>query len=202
MSDSTELTFGSDVACRDGDCGVLARAIIDPRTGELTHLVVEPRHGRGPGRLAPVALAARTAGGLRLDLTRRDFDGLDEADEQRLPTGLEGGQNRLVPTPFTRGDDIGYGGHREAQTTSSDVVPVGEGEVRRADHVYATDGPIGKIRGLLVQPEDHRLTHVLLEEGHVFERKEVAIPIEAVAGIADGVVLNLTIDQVRELPEV
>lgn len=202
MSESTELAFGSDVGCRDGDCGVLARVIIDPHTRALTHLVVEPRHGHGPGRLAPVELASRTAGGLQLDLSRGDFDGLDEADEQRLPTGLAGGQDRLVPTPFTRGDGISFGRPREGGTIGSDVVPVGEGEVRRSDHVYATDGPIGRIRGLRVRPDDHQLTHVLLEEGHVFERKEVAIPIAAVAGVADGVVLNLTIEQVRDLPDV
>jgi len=46
------------------------------------------------------------------------------------------------------------------------------------------------------------VTHVLLQEGHLWGRKEVAIPISAVTGADDGIGLNLTKDQVRDLPPV
>jgi hypothetical protein len=47
-----------------------------------------------------------------------------------------------------------------------------------------------------------RVTHVLLREGHLWGRKEVAIPISAVAGIQDGIQLNITKQQVEDLPPV
>ena len=46
------------------------------------------------------------------------------------------------------------------------------------------------------------MTHVLLEEGHLWGRKEVAIPISSVTRVDD--VIRLTIDkqQVQDLPPV
>jgi hypothetical protein len=46
------------------------------------------------------------------------------------------------------------------------------------------------------------VTHVLLQEGHVFGRKEIAIPISAVTYIFHGVQLNITKQQVQDLPPV
>jgi uncharacterized protein YrrD len=75
--------------------------------------------------------------------------------------------------------------------------------VRRGEHVHASDGAIGHIQGLVIDPSDHHVTHVLLQEGHLWGKKEVAIPIGAVEEVAeDGVRLGLSREQVRELPPV
>ena len=91
-----------------------------------------------------------------------------------------------------RGDQHGPG--RRAITYDS--VPPGDVQVRRGDHVHATDGEIGLVEGLVIDPGDHQVTHVLLQEGHLWGRKEVAIPIRAVTGMKLGVQLNLTRQQV------
>ena len=83
-----------------------------------------------------------------------------------------------------------------------DVVPVGETDVGPGERVHAVDGEIGRIQGFLVDPGDHRVTHVLLQEGHVWGRKEVAIPIRTVTGFDGGIRLNITKKQVEELPPV
>ena len=85
---------------------------------------------------------------------------------------------------------------------TTDRVPLGEVEVRRGEHVSATDGEIGRVRGLVIDPGDHCVTHVLLDEGHLWGQKRVAIPISAVKDVAAGVRLNLTKDEVRDLPPV
>jgi hypothetical protein len=46
------------------------------------------------------------------------------------------------------------------------------------------------------------VTHVLLQEGHLWGRKKVAIPISAVTGVDAGIRLSLTKEQVGELPPV
>ena len=81
-----------------------------------------------------------------------------------------------------------------------DVVPRGETEVARGDHVHALDGEIGQVEGFLVDPGDHRVTHVLLREGHFWGRKEVAIPLSAVTRIQNGIRLNMTKKQIEDLP--
>jgi sporulation protein YlmC with PRC-barrel domain len=79
---------------------------------------------------------------------------------------------------------------------------VGEVEVRRGEHVHAKDGAIGRVQGLVIDPSDHHVTHVLLDEGHLWGEKRVAIPIGAVTGVDDGVSVSLTKDEVRDLPPV
>jgi sporulation protein YlmC with PRC-barrel domain len=88
------------------------------------------------------------------------------------------------------------------QATTSDVIPEGEVEIRRGEHVHATDGSIGRVQGLVIDPSDHHVTHVLLDEGHLWGERQVAIPISAVTDVKDGVRLNLSKDEVRDLPPV
>ena len=80
-------------------------------------------------------------------------------------------------------------------------IPAGDVEIRRGECVHATDGDIGRVQGLVVDPSDHHVTHVLLEEGHLWGKKEVSIPIESVTEVSDdGVRLALSRDEVRDLP--
>jgi hypothetical protein len=44
------------------------------------------------------------------------------------------------------------------------------------------------------------VTHVLLKEGHLWGRKQVAIPVSAVASVDAGIRLNITKKQVENLP--
>ena len=46
------------------------------------------------------------------------------------------------------------------------------------------------------------MTHVLLRKGHLPGRKEVAIPISAVASTGNGIRLKITKQEVRDLPPV
>jgi hypothetical protein len=75
-------------------------------------------------------------------------------------------------------------------------------QVRRGDRVHATDGEIGEVKGLVIDRGSYHVTHVLLQEGHLFGRKEVAIPISAVTKDDLGIQLSLTKGQVEGLPPV
>ena len=44
------------------------------------------------------------------------------------------------------------------------------------------------------------MTHVILREGHLWGRKQVAIPGDAIASVTDGIRLNITKKQVEDLP--
>ncbi len=69
--------------------------------------------------------------------------------------------------------------------------------------MHATDGEIGRVQGLVIEPVDHHVTHVLLQEGHLWGRKEVAIPIGSVIAIEKGSLrLGLTKQEVEDLPAV
>ncbi len=214
MSESGDFTIGSDVRCSDGTCGELTRVVIDPVARALTHLVVEPRHGRGMGRLVPVGLVESAAAEIRLRCTTAEFEALEEAEETQFLPGADGNwdyeQEQMLSWPYygvAMGVGMGSMGmgtagyvRTEPQTVTHDRVPAGEVEVRRGEHVHATDGAIGRVQGLVVDPGDHHVTHVLLDEGHLWGKKRVAIPIGAVTGTSDGVWLSLTKDEVGDLP--
>ncbi len=77
---------------------------------------------------------------------------------------------------------------------------MGETEVGPGESVHALDGEIGRVQRFVVNPDDHKVTHVLLEEGHLWGRREVAIPIGAVTRVDGGIRLNITKKQVGDLP--
>ncbi|MGO9192320.1 MAG: hypothetical protein ACLP8X_28205 [Streptosporangiaceae bacterium] len=58
------------------------------------------------------------------------------------------------------------------------------------------------LQGLVTDPGTGHVTHVLLQEGHLWGRREVVIPIGAVTGVNDGIRLNITKQQVQDLPPV
>ncbi len=98
---------------------------------------------------------------------------------------------------------LGMGGGASHQAVTYDKVPQGEVEVKRGQRVHALDGPIGHVRGLVVDPTDHQVTHILLDEGHLWGKKEVSIPIGEVIGVDDdGVRVSLTKSAVEQLPPV
>jgi sporulation protein YlmC with PRC-barrel domain len=216
MSEPAEFIIGSDVACTDGDCGHLIRVVVDPVARAITHLVVEPRHARSAGHLVPIDLVTSTTENIQLRCTKAEFDALEDAEEtQFLPAtgGLEGyEQDQVLQLPFfgLGLPGVGLGASRTPgvarrpgpHAVAYDRVPLGEVEVRRGDHVDATDGAIGRVQGLVIDPGDHHVTHILLDEGHLWGEKRVAIPITAVTRVGEVIRLSLTKDEVRDLPPV
>ena len=195
MAADSEFTIGARASCSDGYCGEVRRLIIDPAARTVTHLVIQPGHRKEAGRLVPVDLVDTTAGDIRLRCTIAEFDQLDPAEEADVVEGRGLG----IPTP-TGPPPVGI--PRPARITVQEVVPVGEAQVRPGDRVHALDGEIGQVHGFLVDPDDHQVTHVLLREGHFWGHKEVAIPVTAVTGVDLGIQLNLTREQVGDLPPV
>jgi sporulation protein YlmC with PRC-barrel domain len=195
MAETTAFTIGANVSCTDGACGEVSRLIVDPAADTVTHLVVEPKHRRGHGRLVPVDLVDTSTGQIRLRCTTAEFDKLDPAEETRqLP------EEPPEPTILAGYDPASSAGRR--QYVTEDSIPVGEDEVGPGEHVHATDGHIGQVRGFVIDPGSHQVTHVLLQEGHLWGRKEVVIPISAVTQVDDGIRLSITRQQVRDLPPV
>ena len=211
MAQTMTFWIGADASCTDGACGQVSRVIVNPVAREVTHLVVDPKHRNGPGRLVPVDLADATTGQIRLRCTLAEFQTLRPAEETESvpdldPTGhaqarVQKQQLRMVGGVVwpVRDPD----GPKAPQEVTVDSVPFGEVEVHRELTVCATDAEIGQVQGLIVEPGGHHVTHVLLQDGHMWGRKEVAIPIGAVTKIGTLLIhLSLTKHQVKDLPPV
>jgi len=191
---ATEIRLGARALCSDGACGEVRRAVLDPYARTVTHLVIEHKHRPGSGRLVPVDLVDTTGAEIRLRCTLAEFDRLDPGEEIDFVQG-DDGVGLAIPGSGASMDL----GHR-TPTVVTDNVPPGEAEVARHQSVHALDGEIGKVDGFVVNPDDHTVTHVLLQEGHLWGRKKVSIPVSAVTAMDEGIRLNLTKQQVADLP--
>jgi len=209
MAELMPFTIGATATGTDGECGTVTRVVVDPVARAITHLVVQPKHPYDASRLVPVDLVQARAGEIQLGCTLAEFELLDLAEETQFMPGISEDADYvqdqvlswayydLASGPGTPGGVAGV-----PQPVTYDSVPVGEVEVRRGEHVHATDGEIGRVQGLVIDRRTHHVTHVLLQEGHLWGRKEVAIPIRAVTGVEDGIRLNLSKQQVQDLPPV
>jgi hypothetical protein len=215
MADTTQFTIGTEASCGDGAVGTLVRVIVDPTVEEVTHLVIEPEHRPDLGRLVPLDLVdfGGAAGGLRLRCSKAEFENLDPAeDTQVIPAtdaygGYGPGQISYMPYYGLEGGGmavpgVGGGGAIAPQIVATDSVPLGEVEIRRGEPVQATDGHIGRVQGLVIHRGSRHVTHFLLQEGHLWGKKEVAIPIGAVASTRDGIQLKISKHEVQDLPPV
>jgi hypothetical protein len=222
---TTTMTFaiGDQVGCSDGPCGELTRVIIDPVAREVTHLVIEPKHHRSQARLVPLDLLDPSLPSISLRCTLAHFATLDPAQESEfLPgnggysdyeaghamswpyygIGLGGGMGMGMGglgAGMGLGGELGYG---PPPPPTYESIPIGEIDIHRGDRVHASDDEIGRVQGLVVTMPEHRVSHVLLQEGHLFTRKDVAIPISAIAGLDHGIQLNITKQQVEDLEPV
>jgi sporulation protein YlmC with PRC-barrel domain len=200
MPDTERFTIGAEVSCTDGPCGTLTRMVLDPVAEVVTHLIVQPRREREPARLVPVELVDSAAGEIRLKCASAEFDSLDPAKQGQF-IGSDNDVPDYRTTDTVAWPYFGYRGAR-GHLEADDAIPPGEVEVQRGEHVNATDGHIGQVEGLVIDPASHHVTHVLLQEGHLWGRKQVTIPINTVTRVAERIEVNLTKQQVQDLPEV
>ena len=94
MAQATESAIGATASCPDGVRGEVSPMIVDPAAPAVPHLVIEPKHRREPGRLAPFPpgrhYGRRCVAGLRAVRPARpgDFDAVREMYIRMSPDNL------------------------------------------------------------------------------------------------------------------
>ena len=212
------LDLGCAVHCSDGEFGEIADVVIDPTTRRVTHLVVQPHSRPESALLVPIERARAGApgeSGITLDRTIAEIGQLEPVQEAAyLRLGefpvedpdWDVGVQDILAMPYYQdlggvsGVTVDYDQH---VTVRYDRIPKGEVELRRASAVRSSDEHhLGHVDGFAVDDEEH-ITHIVLERGHLWGKREIAIPIGAIAAIeTDAAVLNLTKDEVGAMPAV
>jgi sporulation protein YlmC with PRC-barrel domain len=209
------LSLGTPVRCADGPFGELADVVIDPITRRVTHLVVEPRQQELVGsRLVPVALADRGSGDAEIKLTcsseqLRELAPVQEIAYLRLggfpvdDPDWDVGVSDVLATPYYGPGDIGAATYPSDVEVTYDRIPKDEVEIRRASLVTSNDGHIlGHVEALILDG-DGKVTHFVLERGHLWGKRDITIPIGSVTRIeTDAVTVGLSKDEVGGLPAV
>jgi hypothetical protein len=210
------LELGKPIRCTDKVFGELADVVIDPIAKRVTHLVAQPSVGHGSARLVPIELveAPGDEDEILLSCTMDDVLRLDHVQEiayLRLgesPTSdpdWDVGVENVLALPYYEGSEftgIASAGGMGGVDVTYDRVPKGEVEIRRSSTVSATDDDfLGRVDGFVV--DDDHITHLVLEHGHLWGKREITIPIGAVAKVeTDAISLSLSKAEVEALPSV
>ena len=207
----TLLVIGSEARTADDKLsGYVKSVVVDRGSRSVTHLVVEPKGREGLARLVPLdEHVDADEGKLLLGYTEAEFMSLAAAEEI-LADVDQSGPVELVAEGWRPADDepavdaSRTASDRAIFTSEADLVSVllpAEEEERLGDHVHATDGEIGQLRALWVDPGTHQVTHVhvQLREGHAWRHKDVAIPSGSVSGFTGGIHLSISKSDVEEL---
>jgi sporulation protein YlmC with PRC-barrel domain len=200
------------VQCTDLPCGESTDVIINPVTKTVTHFALKDKKLPGnPTRLVPIdKVASATHDRITLNCTR------DEVARMRpfivtnfVPqagTGQDFAAGSFYASSYAISDasdaqykvgNKGYAGVNEEQ------VPRGERSVTAGMKIEASDGKVGTLDELVLDPNSGEITHIQMREGHLWGKKDVAIPIEEV-DFADADTVYLKIDKaaVKTLPAV
>lgn len=194
------LELGKRIRCADGASRELADVVIDATTNSVTHLVVEPPDDGDAARLVPIQLAEGDDGGLSLSCTAEMLNQLEPVrahaylhagerveDDSKWDVGVEDVQPIAEYAPSAFGEFGSEFGRDVA--VSYDRVPKGEIELRHASAVYSADRHhLGSVDGVVVDSGD-RITHLLLERGHLWWKRELKIPAQAISKFETDMVI-------------
>lgn len=192
----TQLIIGTNVACIDGVYGRLRWIVVDPATRRVTHLAVSPSD-LAPGRLVPADQVASAAANILLRCTTAELERFETTEEPSPGSASHdlGGKSSGVEGIE---QDTGYGN----LTTTRIRIPGGGVALHRGEIIEAVDGEVGRLQGISSDLEGgQRLTHLLLDTGHLWRRTRIAVSARSVTRFGDGIRLDLTKDQVRDRPQ-
>jgi hypothetical protein len=203
MITDTVFLVGAAVRAADGPVGELARLVVDPGAGRLTHLAVERSRHTLPDRLVPLGMVASCLVDIVLSCTTTEFSELPQAEDTR-PGPTEHAFLRLPRPPVlaaarTMGLGLAAAGDDDALQTR-DTVPLGEDELRAGQGVEAADGRGGHFRGLTVGVAG-RITGLVMDRDRSLVRRRVVVPVDAVVSLGRVIRIELTRAQLKALAE-
>jgi uncharacterized protein YrrD len=198
------LALGTTVRCSDGAVRELADIVVDGPGRRVTHLVVQPKRQHEEARLVSLELVGEDAnGGVSLFCTAETLDGLERVREYAyLPAGQQPEENPqwdvgvedVLVVPSVEPLDMAEPEFDPNVNLMYDRVPKGEVELRVTSSVYSKDEHrLGSVNGVVVG-EDGVITMLTLQRGHLWWRREMSVPVDAIASLENDVV-TLAVDK-------
>lgn len=161
----------------DQDVGHLARVVIDPRSNEVTHIVVRRGVFFTNDKVVPISLVAS---GLEDHVTLReaaqdlqalpDFEQthyipVNEEETTRLPLGQAPSLYWYPPVGMPLPTYV---------TEKTENIPQGTIALKEGAKVIAADGEsVGTIEQILTDPLADRVTHFLISQGVLFQERKL-----------------------------
>ncbi len=201
------LVKGADVYSAGGDkLGTLNRVIIDPNTRKVTHLVVEKGLLFNTNKLIPIEqvdqqneekiILTSSEQDLKKfeDFEEDHFVSLDSADHPE-EVGVEYAYWYPPPTfaSWRSGMQMLYPPVPTYVVRTTQNIPAGTVALDEGARVMSADNKhVGDIEQLIVEPENNRVTHMVINAGLLFKERKL-IPVNWISTIGEKEV-NLSVN--------
>jgi sporulation protein YlmC with PRC-barrel domain len=211
----TDIRLGANVYCSDGPCGKVINVVVTRATRKVSHIVVEDQNlPEQSTREVPInKIADATAQLITLSCTNKELAEMppffvtryrEDVDPAKVTSAAS---NVCFPYSFasfgTMQDYAMLVNETGYDTVDVENITDAETSVNTGMEIRASDGKIGKLDELVLNPENGEITHILMREGHLWGKKEIVIPLSAVASAREGFIrLKINKKQVGELPTV
>ena len=194
-----QFTQGASVVTAQGqDVGHIDRVVIDPRSKEVTHIVVRKGLLSTQDKVVPIDLiATATVERITLREDAGDAQALPDFEEEYYVVAGEGDAPPdplpgYVPTqngyPPVAGGQIGYLFERSRQAPITQIqrnIPEGTVALKEgAKVISADDRYVGKIERVLIDPQADRATHFLISKGLLLKETKI-VPVQWVTIIGE-----------------
>jgi len=200
----SELAANAKVECIDGPCGQTITMIVDRQTRKVTYLVVEDETlpYKPYQRLVPIdQVAEATRDLIRLRCKRADVAEMTPFIEthyikktEQSYTVYQGGGGA---PPDASEVGVSY------STFEEEKIPEGAVAIKPGTAVAATDGPVGVVGELVIDPESGAVTHFGLQTGGLKNKAEISLPLAAIERVeGDTVYLKLNKHAIAQLPAI
>ena len=198
-----EIPLNADVECTDGHAGKSSHVIFDPQQRTVTYIVVKnDKDSYAQDRMAPVALIGQTGQGIiRLNCT------LAELAEQPAFSSIHtfnyayddySINAAVLMAPYIA--PVATTGYSQMVV---EATPTGQRALTQGARVDATDGAIGQVGELLVDPASGQVTHFTVHGGPLWGARAVTLPITVIHFVSEDVVyLKLSKQAIETLPAI
>ena len=193
-----EIGFQSSACCLDGVGGQVSHILINERNWKITYLVVEEGGAGGDDWMVPLRFVASSSPAeVRLNCSLAQlhhFEHFTQAEAEPEKSFAQTGP-LLVPATGSVYEAVlllAKDGHIPEGYLSLDW----GSEVRAADN-----GLAGRVHAVRCETLHHMLSALVLRQGRLWSKKQVAVPAHNIASIEPGqVTLNLDRCQIADLP--
>ena len=181
-----DIPMDADVLCVDGFGGHSVHVVLDPEKQIITHLIVKMGLV-GIERLVPIEMVSETMpASIQLVCT---------VDELKQMPPFVYNQFIKPSEPFS---PVAGGGvlvapysilEQRPLLVECEQIPEGELVVGKGAAVEALDGPVGHVTEFLIDsPPEGKITYLVAEEGHFWNRKHLKIPALEIDHFGDDVI--------------
>jgi uncharacterized membrane protein len=197
----TQIPIEAKVECVDGPCGKSVAVIVHPIQRKVTHVVVDDKTAH---RLVPMdQVADASSDSVRLRCSQAQLAEMDpfvethyiETKQSVMP--VAGMMHAEYMPPLAMVDETVW------TEVAEERLPLGHLAIHLGASVKASDGPVGKIGELVVDRRGEEITHFVLQEGHLWGKKVVTLPLSAIDYVEeDTVYLKLDKRAIKQLPTI